>query len=591
MLTRRKETTLIPAAGYVRMSTDQQEDSPERQRSEIIEIADRNGYEIIRWYEDHGLTGTKSKNRPQFQQMLKDAPSGDFSAVLMHEQSRFSRETMLQFASHLNSLNEVGVDLVTRKGKIAPDDIGGFITAMIDQHGARQEAENIGHRTASGKRQKLLKTGGWFGASPFGYDREVIDQNGKVVTVVRYEEKFARSTQHTCRLVPSDPKRVWAVRQVFEKFIAGNSIRSIAVWLNESGFQTRHGRTWEFGAVKHMLQNPAYCGRIVAARNQDKRTQFSKMFEEMTVIAEDAHSQIVNREMFDQVQALMAGRNDGRFRGPRETHILSGLVVCGVCGRKAYGAAARNGSGDRVSYYRCVVKKANREDSGCITMTGHILERAVLNVIKEEVLTDENLQKCEAAHAAMQKKPKASQQKRIAELERRIKTGESNLALAESPSDFATVSEMLRSWRKDLASLRKVDNASMSPVRSIELQTLKSCRDELESADKVVLFDALRQTIEAILIKRGADRNSREAQVVFKPGVYAGGEINIPASRMQFSNRVRQIAEFAKDCGGVAIDDIAERFRIKPRTARGYVSKAVKQGLMKQDGCRWIAED
>jgi DNA invertase Pin-like site-specific DNA recombinase len=49
-----------PAAGYIRMSIYKQEDSPARQRQDIEALAKRLGYHIIRWYEDHGLTGTES---------------------------------------------------------------------------------------------------------------------------------------------------------------------------------------------------------------------------------------------------------------------------------------------------------------------------------------------------------------------------------------------------------------------------------------------------------------------------------------------------------------------------------------------------
>jgi hypothetical protein len=56
--------TTKPAVGYTRMSTDRQENSPDRQRREIKALADREGYRITKWYEDHGLTGTESANRP-----------------------------------------------------------------------------------------------------------------------------------------------------------------------------------------------------------------------------------------------------------------------------------------------------------------------------------------------------------------------------------------------------------------------------------------------------------------------------------------------------------------------------------------------
>ena len=38
---------LKPAVGYIRMSTDQQQDSPARQRRDIAALAERQGYRII----------------------------------------------------------------------------------------------------------------------------------------------------------------------------------------------------------------------------------------------------------------------------------------------------------------------------------------------------------------------------------------------------------------------------------------------------------------------------------------------------------------------------------------------------------------
>ena len=50
---------LKPAVGYIRMSTDQQQDSPERQRRDIEAMAVQSNFKIIKWYEDHGQTGTE----------------------------------------------------------------------------------------------------------------------------------------------------------------------------------------------------------------------------------------------------------------------------------------------------------------------------------------------------------------------------------------------------------------------------------------------------------------------------------------------------------------------------------------------------
>ena len=88
------------AVGYIRMSTGRQDDSPARQRVEILKLAARDGFQIVGWYEDHGLTGTESANRPEFQRLLRDAQREQFSAVLMYEISRFSREEIFDVMLH-----------------------------------------------------------------------------------------------------------------------------------------------------------------------------------------------------------------------------------------------------------------------------------------------------------------------------------------------------------------------------------------------------------------------------------------------------------------------------------------------------------
>jgi site-specific DNA recombinase len=90
----------VPAVGYIRMSTDKQEDSPARQRRDIEALAERMGYRILSWYEDHGLTGTESANRPEFRRLLENAKGGKFKAVLISEQSRMSREDVFDAMVH-----------------------------------------------------------------------------------------------------------------------------------------------------------------------------------------------------------------------------------------------------------------------------------------------------------------------------------------------------------------------------------------------------------------------------------------------------------------------------------------------------------
>ena len=47
----------VKACGYIRMSSDKQETSPAQQKREIEQYATKNGYAIVKWYRDEGISG------------------------------------------------------------------------------------------------------------------------------------------------------------------------------------------------------------------------------------------------------------------------------------------------------------------------------------------------------------------------------------------------------------------------------------------------------------------------------------------------------------------------------------------------------
>jgi DNA invertase Pin-like site-specific DNA recombinase len=175
------KTKMKPAVGYVRMSSDQQQDSTARQRKDIEALAKRLGYRIVRWYEHHGLTGTSSSKRKDFLKLLADAKGGAFSAVLLSEQSRTSREDVFDAMVHWKLLRDAGVKIVTcQRGELDFSNLAGVITAIFDQYGAREESILLADRVISGKRLAISR-GQKQGGPPYGYDREILDETGRVV--------------------------------------------------------------------------------------------------------------------------------------------------------------------------------------------------------------------------------------------------------------------------------------------------------------------------------------------------------------------------------------------------------------------------
>src|SRR5437867_12288655 len=89
----RPDHALRPAVGYLRRSTNRQEQSIGDQKAAIERHAREQGYAILRFYTDDAISGTSTDARRAFQKPLQDAQSDacDFRAVLVYDIKRFGR--------------------------------------------------------------------------------------------------------------------------------------------------------------------------------------------------------------------------------------------------------------------------------------------------------------------------------------------------------------------------------------------------------------------------------------------------------------------------------------------------------------------
>jgi DNA invertase Pin-like site-specific DNA recombinase len=96
----------VPAAQYVRMSTDMQEFSIANQKTAISDFANRVGYRIVKTYSDAGRSGVCARNRPGLCQLLSDVINGnsDFKAILVYDVSRWGRFQNFDEAGHYEFL-------------------------------------------------------------------------------------------------------------------------------------------------------------------------------------------------------------------------------------------------------------------------------------------------------------------------------------------------------------------------------------------------------------------------------------------------------------------------------------------------------
>ena len=78
-------------------------------------------------------------------------------AILISEQSRMSREDIFDAMMHWKLLRDAGVRIVTcQRGELDFNNLGGVITAIVDQYSVREESIKLAQRVVSGQRMKAM---------------------------------------------------------------------------------------------------------------------------------------------------------------------------------------------------------------------------------------------------------------------------------------------------------------------------------------------------------------------------------------------------------------------------------------------------
>ena len=118
---------------YARCSTSSQ--SPQNQIDVLTELANRQGYTIIKIYTDNGISGTKSTaDRPALNELMTDARKRKFDMVLVWSLDRLGRSLKhcLELLQELQELKidlffqQQGMDTSTSSGKLMFSMIGAF---------------------------------------------------------------------------------------------------------------------------------------------------------------------------------------------------------------------------------------------------------------------------------------------------------------------------------------------------------------------------------------------------------------------------------------------------------------------------------
>lgn len=257
----------IPAAQYIRMSTEHQRYSPDNQKAAIGTFAAFRGFDIVATYQDSGRSGLTLSGRPALKQLLADVLGGDaaFKAILVLDVSRWGRFQDTDQSAHYEYMcREAGVDVHYCSEPF--DNDGGALSSIIKHMKRVMAAEfsrELSGRISRAQRHQARLGFKQGGIAPYATRRRVVDELGNHRMVLKPGQRKALSTDKVI-LVRGPAAEVKLVRSVFEKYVIEEmKLSDIMRWLNGKGKRQANGDAWTIDTIRSMLKNEIYVGRFV----------------------------------------------------------------------------------------------------------------------------------------------------------------------------------------------------------------------------------------------------------------------------------------------------------------------------------------
>ena len=279
--------------------------SIQNQKAMLVQYSLEQGWEIYCIYSDDDYAGA-DRRRPEFNRLLQDAEARKFDIVLCKTQSRFTRELEL-VEKYIHGLFPVwGIRFISivdnadtaNKGNKKSRQING----LVNEWYLEDMSENI-RSVLTNRRENGFHIGAF---ALYGYKKDP-DQKGHLII---------------------DEEAAAVVREVFTLFSQGYGKTAIARMLNDRGIPNpteykrlkglrykqptaKNSTLWKYFAISDMLINEIYIGNMVQGKygsisyktKQNKPRPKSEWY-----IVEGTHEPIIDRELWDRVQAMIAER-------------------------------------------------------------------------------------------------------------------------------------------------------------------------------------------------------------------------------------------------------------------------------------------
>jgi len=318
------------------------------------------GARIMATYVEPGASAT-STQRPALQRMLAELPHVRPTYVIFYDLSRVAREETDAFWL-LGEIKRHGAKLESTLERVDDSPQGLLLFAIMAGVNAFR-SRGDGEKVKMGLERKFAD-GGSSGPARLGYLNVREDVGGREI-----------------RTIALDEERYRLIQLAFDTFATGeHSVTTICNLMEELGLRTRPtakraAKPLSRNGLYRILRDDYYVG--IVTRGGVKR--------------DGRHPAIIDRAVFEKVQAVLASHRLSGDRTKKHFHYLKGSIFC-QCGRRlVYGR--HRGNGGVYEYFSCLSHQARRPSCGGHHLPVSDVEKAIEDYYRQIQLTPEQIEK------------------------------------------------------------------------------------------------------------------------------------------------------------------------------------------------------
>ena len=404
----------LRVAAYCRVSTDDEEQltSYEAQRTFYTDkIMENPDWTMAGIFADEGITGTSARKRPEFLRMIRQCKQRKIDLILTKSISRFARNTV-DCLTYVRLLKEHGIAVIFEEQNINTLESDSEMLITLLGAFAQAESESISANVRWGIRQAM--------------------REGKVNINYKYLYAYEKGADGKPQIIPEQAE---VVKGIYDRFLAGASLRQLQEWLEAENIPNSAGRKgWTINAVRGILTSEKYCGDILRQKTFISDCISKKAVKNtgqlLKYLIQNHHPAIVDRKTFDAVQVELARRKAAKsptkaastgLTSYASKYALSERLVCGECGTLYHRCTWRKNGKTRI-VWRCVSRLdyGKRYCHNSPTLDEEPLQRAVLAAVNKAMGQKDALIWKVARAMEMELSPVFGEEMSLADIEKRL---------------------------------------------------------------------------------------------------------------------------------------------------------------------------